>query len=440
LVRDSGQLGIMYMGSRFVFSSLGQELESGSLTLSRDNSFIAYRSRGRQRAFDPTDYILADVENYDTILRNWQNANFTQWNQNVSSLQNEDYIIAFLSQALARGNYTAATAAIPANFINSQRQSYRSSVFIGGTPGARLSFTALENERINLITRLIREGSLDILKEEHLLDFLFTRSNTALANEAIDIISNAKPEMLISDYSAGLLEFFHDIRQWRPASNDGNDPIEHLTEQMLLHISDSLILDAESGAVYASSSEGMNLEYSTRLGKALSYWAQATQNTEWDMIGKSLVLSAISNGSAGRLHNILNPADYYPRAAWLTNDGHYAWTTSQSVRASYIDTNLNLAVTFPANMTHYIMIRGIRPFIRIQIHGQDWRTDNQFERYDSSGWVYYPEDQLLILKLRHRVAVENIRIIYREAPPPAPVPTPAPAPVIIEEPNPWQWW
>jgi hypothetical protein len=69
-------------------------------------------------------------------------------------------------------------------------------------------------------------------------------------------------------------------------------------------------------------------------------------------------------------------------------------------------------------MTHHIIIRGIRPFIRLQIHGMDWRTDSQFERYDSSGWVYYPQDQVLILKLRHRELVENIRIIYREEPQP----------------------
>ena len=34
LVRDSGQLGIMYSGIRYVFSSLGEELETGILSLS----------------------------------------------------------------------------------------------------------------------------------------------------------------------------------------------------------------------------------------------------------------------------------------------------------------------------------------------------------------------------------------------------------------------
>jgi hypothetical protein len=400
----------MYGGMRYVFSSLGQELEKGYLTLSRDSTFISYRSRGKHRAFDPSDYIIAQVSNYDNILRNWQIDNYTQWNQNAASLQYEDDIIAYGAQALLRGNYMTAVGAISGNFINTPRQSYRSSGFVGGMTNAYNSFTFYENEKNNLIVRLIRERSLNILKEEHILDFLFTRSNLALANEVIDIINNASPDMLTSEHCPGLLEVFYDIRRWRP---DANNLIEHLTDQILSLISDNLNRDTENDAVYASSHDSNNAEYSMRLGKALYYWADAVKNTEWTGIGRSLILSAVANGNAGRLHNILNPTDYYPRASWLTNEGLWLWTVSPSTRASYIDGNLNISVSFPANMTHFMIIRGVRPFLRIQIHGMDWRTDSQFERYDSSGWVYYPGDQILILKLRHRVTVENIRIMYR---------------------------
>ncbi|MCL2759602.1 MAG: hypothetical protein FWD22_05270 [Treponema sp.] len=410
LVRDSGQLGIMFAGSRYVFSSLGQELENGYLSLSRDNTFISYRSRGRQRAFDPADYIITQVQNYDRVLRTWQDTNFVQWNQNAANLNNEDDIIAYSAQSLLRGNYAAATEAISRDFINSPRQSYRSAGFIGGMSGAYTSFLASENDRMNQITRLIRERSLNILKQEHILNFLFTRSNLVLANEVIDIIYGASPDMLISDYCPGLLEAFYDIRRWRP---EASNIIDHLSDQILVLVSENINRDTDHDAVYASSAESNNSEYSLRLGKALVFWADTTQNTEWSGIGKSLILSAISSGNAGRLHNILNPADYYPRETWLTNEGHWAWTVSPSVRASYIEGNLNFAVSFPPNMSHHLIIRGVRPFIRIQIHGMDWRSDSQFERYDSSGWVYYPENQILILKLRHRTTVENVRLIYR---------------------------
>jgi len=424
LVRDSGQLGILYSGSRYVFSSLGQELENGFLTLSSDNTFISYRSRGKQRAFDPADYIIASAGNYANIVRTWQDTNYIQWNQNAYSLSNEEDIIAYGSQALARGNYPAASAAITGNFANRPAQTFRSSVFAGGMTNAHNTFSAYENEKANLINRLLREKSLNILKEEHILDFLLTRSSVVQANEIIAIVNNAAPEMLASDHCAGLLEFYYDMRRWRP---EAGNPIGHLSDQILLLISENLNRDLENDAVYASNPESSNSEYSMRLGKALIYWADTTQNEEWAGIGRSLVISAISGGNAGRLHNILKPAGYYPRAAWLTDSGHWAWTITQTLRAYFnADGNFTISVTFFSNMAHHMIIRGVRPFNRIQIHGVDWRSDSQFERYDSSGWIYYPEDQVLIIKLRHRTATENVRLIYRaEEPPPAPAPAAA---------------
>ena len=411
LIKDSGQLGIMYSGMRYVFSSLGQELEKGYLTLSRDSSFISYRSKGKHRAFDPADYVIAQVNNYDSILRTWQTENYNRWNQNAASLQYEDDIIAYSAQALLRGNYINAIESISGNFINSPKQSYRSAAFVGGTANAYRSLSSYENEKNSLINRLVKEKSLNLLKEEHILDFLFTRNNLALANEVIGIINNASPDMLVSDHCPGLLEVYYDLKKWR---TDPTNPIEHLTTQMLSLISDNLNRDTEKDAVYASSQESNNSEYSMRLGKALVFWAESTQNTEWAGIGRSLILSAAANGNAGRLHNILNPTDYYPRASWLTNEGIWAWTASPNARAYYsADGNLNISVSFPANTAHFIIIRGVRPFLRIQIHGMDWRSDSQFERYDSSGWIYYPEDQTLILKVRHRSTTENIRVIYR---------------------------
>jgi hypothetical protein len=410
LVKDSGQLGIMYGGMRYVFSSLGQELEKGYLTLSKDSSFISYRSKGKHRAFDPADYIIAQAGNYDSILRNWQTENYNRWNQNAAGLQYEDDIIAYSVQSLLRGNYTNALASISDDFRNSSRQTYRSSVFVGGAANAYRSLSSYENEKNSLVTRLIGEKSINILKEEHILDYLFTRNNLVLVNEVINIINNATPDMLVSDHCPGLLEVYYDLKRWR---TDPTNPIEHLTTQMLSLISDNLNRDTEKDAVYASSKESNNSEYSMRLGKALVFWADSTQNTEWAGIGRSLIISAVANGNAGRLHNILNPAEYYPRASLLTNEGIWAWTVSPTIRAYYTDGNLNISVTFPANMAHFMIIRGVRPFLRIQIHGMDWRTDSQFERYDSSGWIYFPEEQTLMLKIRHRSTTESVRLIYR---------------------------
>ena len=421
LIRDNGRPGILYNGDRYFFGGSGQELDNGNLVLSKENTFASYRSIGQQEVFNPADYIIAQAQDYEYTVTNWRDLSFAHWEQNAGMLQNEDDITAYCSEALRQGNFTTAVASIPRDFLNSARHTYKSSGFIGGMAEAHRTFTIAESEQINLITRLTRERSPDIFKEEHLIDYLFNRGNNALASDVIELINDLSPDQIIADYSPGLLEAYSDIRRWRPALDN---PVEPLTEKILMLVSENLSRDTERDLVFASNTGSVDLEYSIRLGKALIYWADSINNTEWIEIGRSLVISALTSGGigAGNLHCILNPGDYYPRAAWLADNGLWAWTVSPSVRASYTEGNLNITASFPVNMTHHLIIRGVRPFLRLQIHGQDWRTDSQFESYDSSGWVYYPQDQILVMKLRHRLTVENIRIFYV-----------APPPVMIEE-------
>jgi len=421
LVRDNGQPVILYGGSQYSFVSPSLELENGRLVLSKERASVSYRPKSGQKVFDPEDYIIAQAQDYESVIDAWRTSSYAFWNQNAASLQYEDDVIAYCIEAMRRGSYTAAVSAVSRNFLNSPRQSYRSSVFIGGMSGANRSFATLENENLNRLSGLTRERSLDIFKEEHILDYLFSRNNTALASEVINIMQNAEAAMIIPDYCPGLFEAYSDFRRYRPAANN---PLDHLTEQALLVVSEILNHDSENDLLFASGSDNENIEYSMRLGKALVDWAQA--DSQWAAIGRSLVLSALSSGGGnGRLYNMLYQADYRPRASSLS-DSIWVWTASPSASASYINGNLNIAFSFPVSSSHYVIIKGVSPFLKIQIHDMDWRTDSQFERYDSSGWVYYSQEQILILKVRHRTQVENIRIFYRAE-------TPAPRPAAVEE-------
>jgi len=415
LIRDDGQLGVLYNSVRYFFS--GEELKEGKIILSKNNALVSYRSRGKQRVFNPEDFIIAQAQNYEGNIMEWVDAAYTRLNQNSYVLQNEDDIVAYMGEALRRGNFLTASASIPPEFMSSPRHTHRAAAYIGGMGAAYRSFTSAERDKLNLITQSAAEKSPAVLKENHLVDYLLTRSSDALAGSVMEIINNLSPEQITIDYCSGLLEVYEDNKKWRLSAAN---PIEPLIEQILLLVSESLNRDTEKKLVFAYSSGGMDLEYSLRLGKALIYWADDAKNKDWSAIGRSLVLSALTSGGtgAGNLYCILNPGNYYPRAAWLTDNGLWMWTVSPNVRASYIEGNLNIAAVFPENTSHFVMIRGVRPFIKLQIYDMDWRTDSQFERYDSSGWVYYPQDQILVLKIKHRTATENIRIIYREEEPP----------------------
>jgi len=423
LIRGNEQLGILYNGIRYFFSGSGQELENAKLILSKTNTFISYYSGEEEPdIFNTADYIIArsNDNEYENAISVWLDSSYARWNQNASSLQNELDIAAYLAEALRRGSYTAALASIPRDFINSPRHGYRSSGYIGGMTTAYRVFNTAEQDKINLITRITRDRSFDILKENRVLDYLLVRNNAALANNIMENIRNINPEEITLEHCPGILEIYNDIKQWRiPVIESAESQYESLIQRIISLVSENIYRDKDNDLVYVFHAEETDFiitpEYNLRLGKALVSWAELARNTEWRAIGRSLALSALTNSTIGNgnFYSIINTGNYYPKALLLADNGMWAWTISPSIRVANVNGNLNVEISFPPNMSHFVIIRGLPPFLRIQIHGQDWRTDSQFERYDSSGWIYYSQDQTLILKMRHRTTVESVRIFYR---------------------------
>jgi hypothetical protein len=414
IVRENEQFGISYNSMRYIFNRSSSALENGKLILSSDNAVASYRSMGRQSIFDPDDYVIASAQteqDYNDAVFRWQSQNFQYWNQNISFLQSENEVIAYCGESLRQGNYRTAVASIPRTFLNSTIRSHYSSGFLGGMTAAFRSFNTVEREMINFATRMINERSIDLLMEDHILEYLLARSYTAIANNAMEFIRSIDPEEISLLHCPGLLEVYIDFYRW---NLPGENPAGQFMEQVFLLITENINHDIFNELVFVTQNEELDLMFNLRLGKALVSWADETENPVWAAVGRSIILSVLSESEIGDadIYTMLKPGDYNPRGEWLMENGLWAWTVSQTAGASFQGSDINLAITFPEGMSHFVIIRGVRPFVKIQIHGLDYRSDSQFETYDSSGWVYYPQDQTLILKLRHRVTTEIIRIFY----------------------------
>jgi hypothetical protein len=225
-------------------------------------------------------------------------------------------------------------------------------------------------------------------------------------------------------------------------------PDEPLALQAQLTL--SRYLKRSAGMVLAFQENSANIAWNLRLGKALEDWGLAANQAGWAAIGRSIVLSVLSledgegqvaaslnlnaqgeflpgaegSGSidAGRIYRLLEIGEYHPRALAISpaSADLWAWTASRDVTVTREGQILDLAVNFPLGESHYMLVRGVDPFYRLQFYGMDWRSDPQFERYDSSGWVYYPQDRILVLKVKHRSPVEYIRLYLGSSPPPPP--------------------
>jgi preprotein translocase subunit SecE len=116
---------------------------------------------------------------------------------------------------------------------------------------------------------------------------------------------------------------------------------------------------------------------------------------------------------------------YYPHIKLINSTGRnavWAWTCSKDITYQKdTDGSLLLTLDFPLEYTHYVIFKGIPVFEQIFIYDMAFRTDPRFETYNSSGYVYKPESETLLLKSRHKTQLEEIKMSY-VAPKPAATP------------------
>jgi hypothetical protein len=450
---ENGLPLISVRGRVYSFSRSARE-RGGLLFLENGGAPVSYRVVPEEPAFSLGDYTLGDAlsgNSYDALVRSWRDRNYSLWARSVQGGNDEDLALAFLGEALGRGSFQGGKSLVSSAFLNGNRRSYGSSLYLGGAARTYPALDAADRDRLNRLSRLIGEGSPEILGEDRAFEYLSLRGSGDLLDRALALVRDMDPAGLRLELVPGLFEGFVAIKQRSPRE----DPFGDLPRQACLLVSGQLrrvsgTWNSGQGLILVFRDEMADTEFNLRLGKALTLWAEAAGDEAWAAVGRSLVLSVLSLEDAGgtipsrlsfaeipageeterldsaRLYRILQPGEYYPRIAVPGIDGIWVWTCSPAVSADRENGVLDISVSFPAGETHYVMIWGLEPFNRMQLHSMDWRSDPRYESYDSSGWVYYSRDRLLVVKLKHRAPVEHIRLYYSQPAPSSANSVPAP--------------
>jgi hypothetical protein len=461
-VRDNGngQFVINADGRDYCFR--GSAVEGQLVILQPKAPPVLYGIVDAGQEWRAEDYILAEAGAYEEALLQWAGKNYPLWGRLILSRNDEDIVIAYGGEALQRGSYRAALNAVPRLFLSAPERSYESSVYLGGMAEAHRGLQAADAKTLAHIAELINRRSPAFFLESHLIEFLAVRGRGDLIDQAMVLIRNTDPLSLSLEQIPGLFEIQVELASRWPqvfgGANSDSPPFEGLRAQAEFILSESLTrLPPQDhypiGLVLAVRDGRADMAWNLRLGKALADWGDFTGRETWAAIGRSIVLSALSledregqivstlnldkGISAGessayigaaRIYRLLGLGNYRPQAQALSPafPGLWAWTASPEIRVIREGQILDIAVSFPVGESHYLLIQGVEPFYRLQFYGMDWRTDPNFERYDSSGWVYHPRDRTLALKVKHRAEVEHIRLYTGSPPPPTPV-QPGPA-------------
>jgi hypothetical protein len=366
----------------------------------------------------------------------------------------EDTVIAWCGESIRQNNYRSAVAVVPVSFSTDPGRTWESAVYqfdrrIGVWERAARNADISEREKTYRIGRLLTEKENGLFVESHLVEFLAIRNYNQLIDDFLSFAGGIEPSDITLEMVPGILENYADLHKWRPVAANR---FESFVEPACRLVANEIRKAGDR--VFVFSGGNADTEFNLRLGLAIYQWAELSGNTEWAGVGRSLVLSVIglsdSNGlvpaelaiggtapssgaftpsaeqtSSAKLYRVLNNSEYLPHAAVTGTSGIWAWTAAESVNVSQNGNQMDIAIRFPVGATHYVMLRNIRPFALLQIYEMNWRRAVDFESYyDSSGWYYFEQEQILVLKINHRSTVENIRIFFTapRVEPPLPLP------------------
>jgi len=409
------------------------------IILTTDEPILSYRAVPDRETANPEAFIAAAARNqeeYDAAITLWLDQSYSAWNRAVlrnsgdSETENGELLNAYMSEAIKRGTYRAAAVSVSQN---PQNTSWQACAYMGKLENALRSFAATDRERSARLARLFNEKSLDFLKEFHVIDYLAVRGYNNLMDDAAGILRAFDPAEMTLEQAAGFLEGFLDWSRYRSGSYN---PYDKFVDQALFVITKSLQKDSKTSFALAfgknnSGNTAADTELNLRFGSALIQFDDETKTA----LGKSLILSVLSladsSGAVPRkvsydsgifygntefmpsphIYRICFTGDNYARIQSV-GTGIWAWTAASLISSTAVEGRLDISVNFPAGETHYLIIRGIKPFGFIQFNGTTINQDSQFERYDSSGWSYSASEQTLLVKLRQRLPAERISIVY----------------------------
>jgi hypothetical protein len=444
---DDGESHIIAEGKSYRFNNSMVDSSRRLVLMDVNEPAVSYGQVQGIEVLDPSRFILSAVRDkrmYDEALLRWRDQSFTRWGQSIATSRDEETVLSYLSESASHGGYRSALTGISPEFTAGNQRTFESTPYLGRLDlGLRLS-VVFERENLSRLIRLIESGSADILKEFHIIEFLAIRSQNNLLDALSGIIRSLDAAELDPNLLPGILEGYMDWQLFRP--NTAN-PFNALMDQACFAASEGIIMNDQEEQIFVFDQGTADLEFNIRVGAGLAAYGEYVGQEVWAGIGRSLVLSVLSlvnesgtapltltlslaeSGdllptpapnalSAARIYRQLRLGDYSARAVSLgsgsATNGIWAWTAAAGSTANFNQEKnlLDISVSFPSGETHYMLIRGIRPFTQLQLYNIPFRTDPQFERYDSSGWSYSPSEQTLMVKMKHRLTTEHILIYY----------------------------
>lgn len=456
-IEHKDSLSLIRSGKQLFSFSFPVDLASPSLVLTRAQPALVYHTWTPPQALSLPALAVLPGATADALRRATEQFASVALASFRSAIDggnlSEPLVTAYIAEMGRIGMYRTAVESIPDSFRNSTSRTWIPSPFLNNL--VRTWETQIQKEREDraLLSRQIADGNTAVFEFPSLVQYLTDRESTVLISDLVRLAQTTDISTLSVNRTAGVLEMVMEMELFQNTTELSLNVLAEACERRLLQS-----MMRKGDRLYISD-DGRTLSSldTLRVGSVLHRYGTGARS-EWRSVGNLLVTSLLNfapdsaslpshfmfstdgdgrSGLIAQTDRILDAAlvyplvfwdsTWYPRAHSLAREagpGVWTWTVAQSIRVDRLaQGQLRLRVRFPVNESHYMVIKGIKPFNRIQMYGIDFRTDPRFETFNSSGYVYNEQTETLYLKKRHRSEVEDILIFFRPDPVTS-VPTP----------------
>jgi hypothetical protein len=374
----------------------------------------------------------------DIAFAGWQrrfNPKNGQWSlPGGKSVFSEKGVNAFLSESLLRGvygkNWVTLTSAFESGGSN---LTLESATFMDDIVNKTDNFWGPVSQKSRQLRTKIEEGNIEVLLESDVAGYLQDFGLYDLNADFQTILMKTTPDM-------DLLLVVHTLKHLADLQDQGirvEDKAEKITQLVDKGILPRIFWLGDGLYIFTAGGKA-DIRSTLFTGYILTRTAKTSSDDRYMAIGRKMILSSLRlNDESGILpeevtfngneitekSGIITPEEiytwirenpYYPRRVSLSREidrNSWVWTSTPKMKVQHSPSETFMTFDFPRGDVHHFVLKGIRPFQEIHMHGIRWSTDRRFQYY-SDGWAYDENTRTLYFKVTHRNETETIRIIY----------------------------
>ena len=406
--------------TRYAFSSLlTEENELAIWNASAPVSYAVYKPKTEITYQLLAASALAQESVFQSNISQFKAGFMQAMNSKDKSSASEKEIVAYISENELQGKFSSIINPLN-NSINASHKTYLSAPYFGKLEAMNRTMVSYNNNLLYKAQQALSKNILSAFEIDHMLLLLYHKNRIDLASKLFELASleeNSSPTVL---QSAGLLTAYCDSYQY---SFPSMRKLEPAIDRLLKRIIENVKFE-ENILTLAGEYEDYSQADVCRLGMALMNYGKITKKDEYTQTGYLLVNSSLTvspvqeSAVYADLYPILAQNAYYPHLILLAQNPSPVtiWTTSPNVTLVSPEKNkLVLSIEFPVGESHYMIITGLHAFDKIQMYGLNYRSDKQFELYNSPGYIYDFESKTLYLKMRHKSEIEKVIFTYSDS-------------------------